>query len=323
MGAYLPARHLSNEEVAAQYAIDPSDEWIRSHTGIGWRHIIADDESVADMGAGAARQALERAGVSPADVDLIILSTSTPDYLGCPSTACLVQNRIGAVNAMAFDLAAACSGFVYGLAVAKSMMLTGLARRALVVSAEALTRVTDWGDRNTCVLFGDGAGAAVLELGDEPGQGVLNSILKADGSCWDYIMTRDSGCLIPRKEGTAAVYPPPILEMKGRKVYAFAIKAIPEILQQLVTEAGITLDDVKWIVPHQANGRIIQGAANQMGIPASRFFMNLEQRANTSSASIPIALCELEQQGGLQRGDLIAVVGFGGGLTLGAALMRW
>ncbi len=323
LGACLPKRRVSNDELAQLMHVDTSDEWIRSHTGIGWRHIIDDDQTNADLGMVAAREALTRAGVEAADIDLIILSTTTPDYIGCPSTACLVQEKIGAVNAMAFDITAACSGFVYGVTVAKSMMLTGLARRALVVSSEALTRVTDWSDRNTCVLFGDGAGVALLEVSDADNQGILNTRLRADGSGWEYIVTRDGGCANPYLRGKMAHRNPPVIEMKGKKVYAFAIKAIPEIVQGLVAEAGITLDDVKWIVPHQANGRIIQAAASQMQIPEARFFMNLEQRANTSSASIPIALYDLEAQGGLQRGDLIAIVGFGGGLTSAGALIRW
>ncbi len=323
LGACLPNRRVSNDELAQQMNVDTSDEWIRSHTGIGWRHIIDDGQTNADLGMVAAREALTRAGVEAADIDLIILSTTTPDYIGCPSTACLVQDKIGAINAMAFDITAACSGFVYGVTVAKSMLLTGLARRALVVSSEALTRVTDWSDRNTCVLFGDGAGVALLEVSDAENQGILNTRLRADGSGWEYIVTRDGGCANPYQRGKMAQRNPPVIEMKGKKVYAFAIKAIPEIVQGLVADAGITLEDVKWIVPHQANGRIIQAAASQMQIPESRFFVNLEQRANTSSASIPIALYDLEAQGGLQRGDLIAIVGFGGGLTSAGALIRW
>ena len=323
LGIYLPERRVSNEELAKQLHVETSDEWIRSHTGIGWRHIMADDQSNSDLGAAAAREALTRAGVAPESIDVIVLSTTTPDYIGCPSTACLVQEKIGAVNSMAFDIAAACSGFVYGLAIAKGLLLTGGAKRALVISSEALSRITDWNDRNTCVLFGDGAGAALLECSEERDNGILNTRLKADGTGWEYITVRDGGCVHPYVAGQMEDRKPPVLEMKGKKVYAFAIKAIPEIIQGLVDEAGITLDDVKWIVPHQANGRIIQAAANQMQIPESRFFMNLEQRANTSSASVPIALYELEAQGGLKRGDLIAVVGFGSGLTSAGALIRW
>ena len=323
MGASLPERRLSNDELASQMHVDTSDEWIRSHTGIGWRHIAAPGQTASDLGAAAAQEALQRAGADPASVDLIVLSTTTPDFIGCPSTACLVQQKIGAVNAMAFDITAACSGYVYGLAVAKSMMLSGLARRALVVSAEVLTRFTDWSDRNTCVLFGDGAGASLLDLAEDMERGILNTRLRADGSGWEYIVTRDGGCTNPYTRDDMARRAPPVIEMKGKKVYAFAVKALPEMIQGLVEEAGITLEDVKWIVPHQANGRIIQAAANQMRIPETRFFMNLEQRANTSSASIPIALSDLEAQGGLKAGDLVVIVGFGGGLTHGAALIRW
>ena len=324
MGACLPERRLSNDEVASQLHVDTTDEWIRSHTGIGWRHIAAAGQTASDLGAAAAREAMQRAGADPASIDLIVLSTTTPDFIGCPSTACLVQDKIGAVNAMAFDITAACSGYVYGMTIAKSMMLNGLARRALVVSSEVLTRFTDWTDRNTCVLFGDGAGATLLETADDgTGRGILNTRLRADGSGWEYIVTRDGGAAHPYTRADMARRSPPAIEMKGKKVYAFAVKAMPEMIQGLVEEAGITLDEVKWIVPHQANGRIIQAAASQMRIPETRFFMNLEQRANTSSASVPIALYDLEAQGGLKPGDLVLIVGFGGGLTHAGALIRW
>ncbi len=323
MGACLPERRLSNDDLASQMHVDTTDEWIRSHTGIGWRHLAAPGQTASELGAAAAREAMQRAGADPASVDLIVLSTTTPDFIGCPSTACLVQNKIGASNAMAFDIAAACSGYVYGMTIAKSMMLNGLARRALVVSAEVLSCFTDWADRNTCVLFGDGAGATLLELDGDTDRGILNTRLRADGSGWEYIVTRDGGGAHPYTRGDMARRAPPAIEMKGKKVYAFAVKALPEMIQGLVEEAGITLDDVKWIVPHQANGRIIQAAASQMRIPETRFFMNLEQRANTSSASIPIALYELEAQGGLVPGDLVLIVGFGSGLTHAGALIRW
>ena len=323
MGASLPERRLSNDDVASQLHVDTSDEWIRSHTGIGWRHIAAPGQPASDLGAAAAREALERANVDPESVDMIIVSTTTPDYIGCPSTACMIQDKIGAVNAIAFDITAACSGYVYGLAVAKSMMLNGMARRTLMISAEILSCYTDWTDRNTCVLFGDGAGATLLELDSGTDRGILNTRLRADGSGWEYIVTRDGGGAHPYSRGDMARRAPPAIEMKGKKVYAFAIKALPEMIQGLVDEAGIPLDEVKWIVPHQANGRIIQAAASQMGIPETRFFMNLEQRANTSSASVPIALYELEAQGGLKPGDLVLIVGFGSGLTHAGALIRW
>ncbi len=323
MGACLPERRLSNDELASQMHVDTTDEWIRSHTGIGWRHLAAPGQTASDLAAAAAREAMQRAGADPASIELIVLSTTTPDFIGCPSTACLVQNKIGASNAMAFDIAAACSGYVYGMTIAKSMMLNGLARRALVVSSEVLSCFTDWTDRNTCVLFGDGAGATLLELDSGTDRGILNTRLRADGSGWEYIVTRDGGGAHPYSRGDMARRAPPAIEMKGKKVYAFAVKALPEMIQGLVEEAGITLDDVKWIVPHQANGRIIQAAASQMGIPETRFFMNLEQRANTSSASVPIALYELEAQGGLAPGDLVLIVGFGSGLTHAGALIRW
>ncbi len=323
LGICLPERRISNDEMPGLFGIDTSDEWIRSHTGIGWRHIAADDESNSDLAAAAAKQALERAGVDARDVDIIILATTTPDYFGCPATSCIIQDKIGAKGAMAFDLTAACSGFVYGVEVANSLLHSGQGKRALVIGSETLSRVVDWSDRNTCVLFGDGAGAALLELGDDTGRGVTASRLKAYGAGWQYIVMRDGGSVNPYDKETMGERNPPVLEMAGRKVYAFAVKVIPEIMGELTAKAGIEQDEIKWIVPHQANGRIISAAAGHMKFPESRFFTNLEQRANTSSASIPIALYELEQQGGLESGDLVALVGFGSGLTAAGTLIRW
>jgi len=321
IGAGLPTKRVSNDELPK--SLETSDEWIRSHTGIGWRHIAAEDQATSDLAVLAAQDALTKAGLAATDIDLIIVATTSPDYFGCPSTSCVVQNKLGAPQAAAFDLVAACSGFIYGLAAAKGMMLTGVARRVLVIGAEVLSRLTDWTDRNTCVLFGDGSGAAILELSDEPDQGILNTHLGADGTGNQYIVVRNGGSAHPYTRGSLAHRKLPVIEMNGKKVFVFAVRTLPEVLRTLVKDAGITLDDVKWIVPHQANARIIQAAASQMGIPESRFFMNLEQRANTSGASIPLALCDLEAQGGLQRGDLVAIVGFGSGLTYGGALIRW
>ncbi len=321
IGAGLPQRRVSNDELSQ--SLETSDEWIRSHTGIGFRHIAAEGQATSDLAETAARQALERAGLEPKDLDLIILATTSPDYFGCPATACILQHKLGATQAGAMDLVAACSGFIYGLTAAKGIMLTGGARRVLVIGAETLSRITDWTDRNTCVLFGDGAGAAVLELSDTSNTGILNARLGADGSGWEYIVVRHGGTANPYKRGDMEQAGPPVIEMNGRKVFVFAVRTLPEVVRNLAADAGIQVDDIKRIVPHQANARIIQAAASQLGVPEERFYMNLEQRANTSSASIPLALCDLEAEGGLKRGDLIAIVGFGSGLTYGGALIRW
>lgn len=321
VGAGLPERRVSNEELSR--SLDTSDEWIRSHTGIGWRHIIAPGQATSDLAVQAARQALERAELTPAEIDLIIVATTSPDYFGCPATACIVQHKLGASRAGTFDLVAACSGFIYGLAAAKGMLLTGSAKRALVIGAEALSRITDWSDRNTCVLFGDGAGAAVLEVADVAGRGILNTRLGADGSGWEHIIVRNGGSAHPYTRGSMAQRKPPVVEMNGRKVFVFAVRTLPEVVRGLVADAGLSLGDLRRIVPHQANARIIQAAAGQLGVPESLFYMNLEQRANTSAASIPLALHDMEAEGELARGDLIAIAGFGSGLTYAGALIRW
>jgi 3-oxoacyl-[acyl-carrier-protein] synthase-3 len=267
-------------------------------------------------------------------LDFIILATATPDYYGCPSTACVVQNKIGAKNAAAMDISAGCTGFVYGLETAAGLLSISKGRkRALVIGSDVLTKVTDWNDRSTCVLFGDGSGAALVEKTGNPWEGpgkrgLLRTILGADGSGTDYLAIRRGGTRNPWKAGEM-VDTPPHLEMDGRAVYNFAVKAVTETIGNLLAEegasagAGLTIDDVAWIVPHQANARIVQAAGKRLGIPEEKFFLNIEEYANTSAASIPIALDEMYRGGKLHRGDLILTVGFGGGLTYGGNLIVW
>jgi 3-oxoacyl-[acyl-carrier-protein] synthase-3 len=340
-GKAVPPRRVSNEDLAA--TMDTSDEWIRSHTGIGARHIAGDDTACSDLALEAARQALAMAAESSAagrregaetpetialSLDMIIVGTATPDYYACPSVACIVQDKLGAKNAGAVDLAAGCSGFIYGIETAAGLLgMRETRKRALVIGAEALTRITDWTERGTCVLFGDGAGAVLLEKTEAPAgepekRGLLRTVLGADGSGAEHLIMRRGGSRNPVKPGET-LEKPPHLEMNGRAVYYFAVKAMTETIEKLLAEEGITIGDVAWIVPHQANARIVQAAAKRLGIGEEKFFLNIEEYANTSAASIPIALDEMNRGGRLRKGDLIMTVGFGGGLTYGGNLIVW
>ncbi|NLF17281.1 MAG: ketoacyl-ACP synthase III [Lentisphaerae bacterium] len=315
VGGYLPARRVSNDELAQ--TLDTSDEWIVSHTGIRARHIMAADESGTDMAEQAARAALARAGVSPADLGLIVVATTTADYGGFPSNACLLQARLGAPAAAAFDLGAACTGFVYALEVARGLMLCGSGRPALVVGAEAMSRLVDWTDRNTCVLFGDGAGAAVLEVTTEPDRGILGSYLRADGTGSGFLWA-----------GGGLRVPPPNPEprqahMQGRPVFNFAVKAMAEVVLHFLETLQIAPEEVRYVVPHQANIRILQAAQKRLPIAPDRFVVTIDEVANTSAASIPLALAELDRQGRLAPGDVVLTTGFGAGLTYGGNAIRW
>ncbi|MDR1174173.1 MAG: ketoacyl-ACP synthase III [Treponema sp.] len=325
-GKGIPSRRVSNEELARQ--VETSDEWIRSHTGIGARHIASEENAASDLAVEAARQALDMAGLEAESLDLIVIGTATPDFQGCPSTACIVQNRLGAKSAGAMDLAAGCTGFIYGLETAAALLcIKRERRRVLVIGVDVLSRITDWNDRGTCVLFGDGAGAVVLEKTDAPSEGpgkrgLLRSILGADGSGAEYLMIRRGGSRHPWKAGET-IDSSACLEMNGRAVYNFAVKAMTDTIENLLKEEGVGIEEVARIIPHQANARIVQAAGKRLGIPEEKFFLNIEEYANTSAASIPIALDELNRSGGLSRGDLVMSIGFGGGLTYGGNLIIW
>ncbi len=305
---------MSNEELAL--CIDTSDEWIRSHTGIGSRHIAAADEKASDLGTRAARAALAAAGLEPADLDTVLVATSTGDYPGFPSTASIIQGRLGAVGAGAMDVAAACTGYVYALATGAAFIESGAARHVLVVGSEVMSRALDWTDRATCVLFGDGAGAAVLSAsGPADGlaqRGILGSILRSDGTGADVLK-------IAEAEGS----PRACVRMDGRATYTFAVRAVTELIAEVEKTYGVAWRDLKAIVPHQANIRILTAAAKRLELPAELFFTNMDRVANTSAASIPIALAEMSACGRLVPGDLLLTLGFGGGLTWGANLIRW
>jgi 3-oxoacyl-[acyl-carrier-protein] synthase-3 len=343
-GKAVPSTRITNDDLAK--SIDTNDEWIRSHTGIGARHIADEHTACSDLALEAAKNALAMAAgcEGPAEpgnedrekaiaeaalsLDIIVLATATADYYGCPSTACIVQDKLGAKNAGAMDAAAGCTGFIYALETAAGLLsINEKRKRALVIGSEVLSRVIDWDDRGCCVLLGDGAGAAVIEKTAAPKEGpgrrgLLRTILRADGSGTEFLIFRRGGSRYPFKAGET-VEKPTHIEMNGQAVYNFAVKAVTETISNLLEQEGITIGDVSRIIPHQANARIVQAAGKRLGIPEEKFFLNIAEYANTSAASIPIALDEMNRSGQLRRGDLILTVGFGGGLTYGGSLIIW
>jgi 3-oxoacyl-[acyl-carrier-protein] synthase III len=320
VASYVPPKVVTNDDLAAK--LDTSDEWIHSHTGIRKRHIVEDGQGTVDIAAEAAKSALAKAGLEGKDIDLIIVGTSTPDYLAFPSTACSVQNRIGAIGSAAFDVSAACTGFIYSCVLAASMIETGRASKALVIGADTLSRITDWNDRGSAILFGDGAGAAVLTKG-EAGFGLLDSILGADGSGERSLFRPADGSYGRYGKEPHANSGPMYLGMNGREVYNFAVRVNVEMLETFAARNSLASGDVDYIVPHQANRRIIEAASSRSGIPMERFYVNIDEYANTSAASIPIALTEMEAKGVLKRGMRLILMGFGAGLTYGGIYARW
>jgi len=313
-GMKIPDTVVSNDDLEA--VVETTDEWIRSRTGIQERRIATERESVVTLGFEAARAALDRADVMPSEIDLIVVATSTPEDI-YPSTACKIQNLLGATRAGAFDLSAACSGFVYSLNMASQAIRSGSINTALVIGAEVNSRVLDWGDRATCILFGDGAGAVVLQGRDEPG-GLLSCVLGSDGSGAELLGIPTVGhASIPEGRQLHKIH------MDGREVFRFATHIINESIREALDKAGLEMSDVALIVPHQANQRIIAAAARSLNVPESLFYSNLHRYGNTSAASIPIALCEAEREGRLKSNDNIVLVGFGGGLTWAAAAIQW
>ena len=335
-GKAVPPKRVSNEELTTR--VDTTDEWIRSHTGIGNRHMADESVACSDLAVEAAINALamtagytgddptekNRVAVeAAASIDVIILATASADYFGTPSTACIVQNKIGAKKAAAMDITAGCTGFVYGLETAAGLLsINSERKRALLIGSEILTKVVNWNERKVCVLFGDGAGAVVVEKTEADNKGVLQSILHADGSGSESLVMRRGGTRNPFIKGETVDLPIHI-EMNGQEVYNFAVGAIAETIEELMKAGNIGIDDIAWIVPHQANARIIQAARRRLHIPAEKFYLNIEEYANTSSASIPIALDEMNRGGKLKKGDLILTVGFGGGLTYGGNIIIW
>ena len=315
VGAYLPSLIVTNDKLAE--FVDTNDEWISERTGIRERR-ISQTEDTSDIASQAAMKALERSGIKADELDLIIVATISPDMF-IPSVACLVQSKIGAEKAACFDINVACSGFVYGLEIAKGMMLSMNYKNALVIGAEVLSKVMDWEDRSTCVLFGDGSGAAVLKKGNK--NGLIKSYLKAEGEKWESLTIGAADFDTPFSK--EKVIKDRIIKMNGREVFKFATKAIEDGIKKILEDTGVSLDEIKYIVPHQANSRIISSAAKRLGIEKEKFFVNLDKVGNTSSATVPIALNEMYEKGLLESGDKIILVAFGGGLTYGSALIEW
>jgi len=308
-GSYLPARIVTNEELARR--LDTSDEWIRERTGIRQRHIAGESQTSSDLALEAGRHALDAAGLKADDIDLIVVATSTPDFI-FPSTACLLQAKLGVKGCAAFDLQAVCSGFVYALAAADSMIRNRMARRALVVGAEVFSRILDWNDRATAVLFGDGAGAVVLAAGEQPG--IHASVLHADGS--------QAGILsVPGNVCRGRIAGSPFLQMQGKEVFKFAVKVLDESAREAVAAAGMKLEDIDWLIPHQANVRILEATAKRMGLPRERLVVTVDHHANTSAASVPLALDEFVRAGKIRPGHKVMLQGVGGGFTWGASLV--
>jgi 3-oxoacyl-[acyl-carrier-protein] synthase-3 len=317
-GSYVPDRIMTNQDL--EKLVDTSDEWIVTRTGIRERRIAAKEQATSDLGTIAARRALEDAGMQAGDVDLILVATATPD-MNFPSTACLIQNNLKAVRAAAFDVEAACSGFLYSLSIAAQFIATGFYRNVLVIGAECLSRFTNWKDRNTCVLFGDGAGAAVVRR-VEQGYGILSGTMGADGSGGDLLKLQAGGSRLPASQETVRNHLH-YVHMEGSEVFKFAVRIMVSAAREAMDLAGITTEDLDYLIPHQANIRIIKAAAKHLKISADKVWINLDRYGNMSAASIPVALDEAARSGKIRKGNIICMVGFGGGLTWASSIMKW
>jgi 3-oxoacyl-[acyl-carrier-protein] synthase-3 len=308
-GSYLPARAMTNHEFAAR--LDTSDAWIRERTGIVQRHIADKSQASSDLALAASRNALQAAGIAAGDIDLIVVATSTPDYV-FPSTACLLQAKLGVKGSAAFDVQAVCSGFVYGIATADAMIKSGTYRKALVVGAEVFSRILDWNDRGTCVLFGDGAGAVVLAADSRPG--VHASILRADGSYAGILSVPGNVC-------GGAILGTPFLKMDGQAVFKFAVRVLEESARETVAAAKMSLEEVDWLIPHQANVRILEATVRKLGLARDKLVVTVDHHGNTSAASVPLALDEFVRAGKIRAGDRVLMQGVGGGFTWGSSLV--
>ena len=311
-GSYLPANRVSNDDLAQK--VDTSDEWITARTGIKFRHIAAENEKTSDLAAEAARRALDAAGLNGNEIDLIIVATATPD-MQFPSTATIVQQKLGITNGCpAFDVQAVCAGFMYALTTANAYIKSGMAKNALVIGAETFSRIVDWNDRTTCVLFGDGAGAVVLSASDEPG--IIHAKLKADGNYLNLLNA-------PGKIADGQICGSPYVKMDGPGVFKFAVKMLAKIADEVISEAGYTAAQIDWIVPHQANRRIIESTAKHLGLSMDKVILTVQDHGNTSAASIPLALDTGIRSGQIKRGQNLLLEGIGGGFAWGAVLMEY
>jgi 3-oxoacyl-[acyl-carrier-protein] synthase-3 len=311
-GSYLPGNPVSNNDLAAR-GIDTNDEWIVTRTGIRSRHLAEPGTTSSELGLLAAQRALEMAGIAGSELDLIIVATSTPDFI-FPSTACLIQGKLGNKGAAAFDVQAVCAGFTYALGIAEKFIRSGSHKKALVIGAEVFSRILDWQDRGTCVLFGDGAGAVVLEASEKPG--ILATAMHADGS--------QSGILnVPGQICGGQVTGDPFLRMDGQSVFKFAVRVLAEIAEEVCQTAGIQTNDVDWLIPHQANIRIIDATGKKLGVNRDKVIVTVDRHGNTSAASVPLALDEAVRDGRIQRGQKVLLEGVGGGFTWGAALLEF
>lgn len=311
-GSYLPSLALTNNDLVAR-GVDTSDEWIVERTGIRSRHIAADTQMASDLAVEASLKAIAAAGISAEEIDLIILATSTPDYI-FPSTACLLQSKLGISGAAAFDVQAVCSGFTYALTVAEKFIHSDSHRCALVVGTEVFSRILDWNDRGTCVLFGDGAGAVILEASDEPG--ILASALHADGAYHGILE-------VPGNVSSGKVVGQPFVKMDGPAVFKFAVKVLAEVAREVLDRAGMDVAAIDWLIPHQANIRIIKSTAKKLGLPMDKVITTVDRHGNTSAASIPLALDTAVRDGRIKRGDTLMLEGVGGGFTWGAVILKF
>lgn len=310
-GSYLPANRVTNDDLAQR--IDTSDEWITTRTGIKARHIVADHEKTSDLAAEAARRALQDAGVSANEIDLIVLATATPD-MQFPATATIVQNKLGIAGCPAFDVQAVCAGFMYAITTANAYIKSGMAKKALVIGADVFSRIVDWNDRATCVLFGDGAGAVVL--GASETAGIVHSKLHADGAHLDLLK-------VPAQMSEGQICGSPFVTMDGQGVFKFAVKQLSAVADEVITEAGYTTGQIDWLVPHQANRRIIEATAKHLGLSMDKVILTVQDHANTSAASIPLALDTGIRDGRIQRGQNVLLEGIGGGFAWGAVLIQY